>query len=75
MNGRAFVFTGVKQPFEVREFPLPDVEPDGILVLELGTGQLAAVEALLAGEGLAAMDCARRDLTGVPRALAVKLLP
>ena len=49
--------------------------PDGILVLELGTGQLAAVEALLAGEGLAAMDRARRDLSGVPRALAVKLLP
>ena len=32
MNGRAFVFTGVHQPFEAREFPLPDVEPDGILV-------------------------------------------
>jgi len=32
MNGRAFVFTGVRQPFEAREFPLPEVEPDGILV-------------------------------------------
>jgi L-iditol 2-dehydrogenase len=32
MTGRAFVFTGVEQPFEAREFPLPDVEPDGILV-------------------------------------------
>jgi len=32
MNGRAFVFTGVQQPFETREFPLPEVEPDGILV-------------------------------------------
>jgi D-arabinose 1-dehydrogenase-like Zn-dependent alcohol dehydrogenase len=32
VNGRAFVFTGVQQPFEAREFPLPDVEPDGILV-------------------------------------------
>jgi len=32
MNGRAFVFTGVQQPFEAREFPLPEVEPEGILV-------------------------------------------
>jgi D-arabinose 1-dehydrogenase-like Zn-dependent alcohol dehydrogenase len=32
MTGRAFVFTGVRQPFEAREFPLPEVEPDGILV-------------------------------------------
>ncbi len=32
MKGRAFVFTGVQQPFEARDFPLPDVEPDAILV-------------------------------------------
>jgi threonine dehydrogenase-like Zn-dependent dehydrogenase len=32
MNGRAFVFTGVHQPFEEREFPLPEVAPDGMLV-------------------------------------------
>src|SRR5215510_9930962 len=32
MNGRAFVFTGARQPFEAREFPLPEVEPEGILV-------------------------------------------
>ena len=32
MNGRAFVLTGVQQPFEAREFPVPEVEPDGILV-------------------------------------------
>src|SRR3989454_5512907 len=32
MNARAFVFTGVEKPFEAREFPLPEVEPDGILV-------------------------------------------
>src|SRR5207247_1499308 len=32
MTGRAFVFTGVRQPFEAREFPLREVEPDGILV-------------------------------------------
>ncbi len=39
MNGRAFVFTGVRQPFEAREFPLPEVEPDGILVrVRLGGG-------------------------------------
>src|SRR3989454_10190626 len=32
MNARAFVFTGVEKPFEAREFPLPEVEPGGILV-------------------------------------------
>ncbi len=32
MTGRAFVFTGIRQPFEAREFPLPEVEPEGILV-------------------------------------------
>src|SRR5260370_6380200 len=32
VNGRAFVCAGVEKPFEAREFPLPDVEPDGILV-------------------------------------------
>jgi L-iditol 2-dehydrogenase len=32
MMGRAFVFTGVNEPFEEREFPLPEVEPEGILV-------------------------------------------
>ena len=32
MNARAFVFTGVEKPFQAREFPLPEVEPDGILV-------------------------------------------
>jgi threonine dehydrogenase-like Zn-dependent dehydrogenase len=31
-RGRAYVFTGVGQPFEEREFPLPDVEPGGLLV-------------------------------------------
>jgi release factor glutamine methyltransferase len=49
--------------------------PDGILVLELGSGQLAAVENILAAEGLAASGRVRHDLTGIARALAVKLLP
>jgi D-arabinose 1-dehydrogenase-like Zn-dependent alcohol dehydrogenase len=31
-TGRAFVFTGAHQPFEAHEFPLPEVEPDGLLV-------------------------------------------
>ena len=31
-TGRAFLFAGVGQPFEQREFPLPDVEPGGMLV-------------------------------------------
>jgi threonine dehydrogenase-like Zn-dependent dehydrogenase len=32
MTGRAWLYAGVGKPFEEREFPLPDVEPDGMLV-------------------------------------------
>jgi D-arabinose 1-dehydrogenase-like Zn-dependent alcohol dehydrogenase len=32
MNGRAAIYHGPDQPFELREFPLPEVEPDAILV-------------------------------------------
>jgi threonine dehydrogenase-like Zn-dependent dehydrogenase len=32
VTGRAFVFTGVRQPFEPREFPRPAVVPEGLLV-------------------------------------------
>ena len=32
MNGRAAIYHGPEQPFELREFPLPPVEPDAILV-------------------------------------------
>jgi D-arabinose 1-dehydrogenase-like Zn-dependent alcohol dehydrogenase len=32
MNGRAAIYHGPDQPFEIREFPLPEVEPDAILV-------------------------------------------
>jgi len=49
--------------------------PRGRLVLELGAGQLAAVTALLAAAGLAPAAAPRRDLSGVPRALAVKVSP
>lgn len=42
----------------------------GLLVLELGAGQLAAVGSLAAAAGLAPGAC-RSDLSGVPRALAV----
>jgi D-arabinose 1-dehydrogenase-like Zn-dependent alcohol dehydrogenase len=31
-TGRAFIFAGVREPFVEQEFPLPEVEPDGILV-------------------------------------------
>jgi L-iditol 2-dehydrogenase len=31
-TGRAFLFAGVGQPFEAREFPLPEVEPGAVLV-------------------------------------------
>jgi release factor glutamine methyltransferase len=50
------------------------LSPDGILVLELGAGQLDAATALLAASGLAAGP-PRHDLAGVARALAVKPLP
>jgi release factor glutamine methyltransferase len=46
--------------------------PDGILVLELGIGQLGAVEGLLPAAGLVALGAPRRDLLGIARALAVK---
>ncbi len=32
MQGRAFVYTGVRQPFEQVEYPVPEVEPGAILV-------------------------------------------
>ena len=50
------------------------LSPNGILVLELGAGQLGAVTALLAASGLAA-GSPRHDLAGVARALAVRPLP
>jgi release factor glutamine methyltransferase len=49
--------------------------PDGVLVLELGIGQLDAVEAILAAAGLVAVGEPRHDLLGIARALEVKLLP
>jgi release factor glutamine methyltransferase len=45
--------------------------PDGVLVLELGFGQCAAVTALLSGPGLIA-TITRNDLAGVPRALVAR---
>jgi release factor glutamine methyltransferase len=48
--------------------------PQGVLVLELGAGQLDAVTLLATDAGLTPAAAARRDLAGVPRALAVKVL-
>jgi release factor glutamine methyltransferase len=48
------------------------LSPDGVLVLELGAGQLGAVEGLMAAAGLAPIGGPRHDLLGIPRALAVK---
>ena len=45
----------------------------GLLVLELGAGQLDAVRSLTAAAGLAPAAECRSDLAGVPRALAVKV--
>jgi len=48
--------------------------PDGILVVELGFGQAAAVRSLLAAAGLAPCE-PRHDLSGIPRALVARPLP
>ena len=45
--------------------------PHGLLVLELGAGQLDAVRSLTAAARLAPAGACRNDLAGVPRALAV----
>ena len=51
------------------------LSPEGIIVLELGIGQLDAVEALLPGAGLTPVGKPYHDLLGVPRALVTRLLP
>jgi release factor glutamine methyltransferase len=48
--------------------------PDGILVVELGFGQAAAVISLFAAAGLAP-SAPRHDLCGIPRALVARPLP
>lgn len=47
--------------------------PGGVLVLELGAGQLEAVSALGAGAGLRPAIPCRTDLSGTPRALSLRL--
>lgn len=49
--------------------------PGGVLVLELGAGQLDAVKGLIAAAGLAQAGAIRHDLAGIPRALAVTAPP
>ena len=49
------------------------LSPDGVLVLELGAGQLGAVEGLLVAAGFEPVGDPRHDLLGIARALAVKL--
>jgi release factor glutamine methyltransferase len=51
------------------------LKPAGILVVELGIGQLAAVEDILSAAGLVAVGEPRHDLLGIARALAVELAP
>jgi release factor glutamine methyltransferase len=48
--------------------------PDGILVVELGFGRLAAVRSIFAAAGLAPV-AVRHDLSGVVRALMARPLP
>jgi release factor glutamine methyltransferase len=48
--------------------------PDGILVVELGFGRLAAVRSIFAAAGLAPV-AVRHDLSGVDRALVARPLP
>ncbi len=49
--------------------------PAGVLVVELGAGQLSAVSALFAEAGLRIAAPPQHDLSGIVRALAVKPLP
>jgi release factor glutamine methyltransferase len=49
--------------------------PDGVLVLEMGAGQLDKVTSIVARRGLLPAAAPRFDLAGVPRALTVKVLP
>jgi len=51
------------------------LSPESVLVLELGIGQLGAIERLLPAAGLVAIGGPRHDLLGIARALVVKLLP
>jgi release factor glutamine methyltransferase len=46
----------------------------GILVVELGFGQLAAVSDVMANAGLAPKGPVRADIAGIPRALALAVL-
>jgi release factor glutamine methyltransferase len=52
----------------------PLLAPDGVLVLELGIGQLAAVGCILA-DGDLAVDHVQADLIGIPRALVARRRP
>ena len=49
--------------------------PHGIVVLELGAGQGAAVSSLMQGAGFAACGLPRPDLAGIPRALTLRRGP
>jgi release factor glutamine methyltransferase len=53
----------------------PLLAPDGVLIVELGAGQAAAVADLFAAAGLVLDGPPRRDLAGIERALAVSRLP
>jgi release factor glutamine methyltransferase len=48
------------------------LSPDGVLVVELGIGQEAAVAAIMKDAGLEPDVPARPDLSGIPRALVVR---
>jgi release factor glutamine methyltransferase len=50
------------------------IAPHGLLVVELGAGQLGAVTTILAKAGFA-VEPPRLDLAGIARALVVKCLP
>jgi len=48
--------------------------PRGILVVELGAGQLAAVSDVMANAGLVPLGPVRPDIAGIPRALTLAVL-
>src|SRR5258708_447220 len=56
-SARAAVFFGPGKPFEIREVPIPEVEPEGVLIRVSG-GYSCGVPAELSDEAVAPVNCA-----------------
>ena len=61
-TARAAVFFGPGKPFEIREVPIPEVEPEGVLIRVSARQHLRLRPALLARRRAAALSRRRVDL-------------